>query len=116
MSTIKDTPYVAHEGWPPPFPPVIPQIKSEIVSTCSDKHYNFEYTIQPKDIQSGRIKVDPYFIADAWKLGQKDNSGVLFHILKTIARFGEKNSAEREIQAIYKSIKRLAELKNVKLD
>ena len=88
------------------------------VSTPSeiDKHYDFEYTINPNDIHSGCIRVDPYFIARQWKLGEKDNSGVIFHILKTIARFGCKNTVEREIKAIYKSIKRLAELEGVKLD
>ena len=51
-----------------------------------------------------------------WDLGSKDSSGVLFHILKTISRFGIKNSVEREIRAIYEQIKRLAELLSIKLE
>jgi ribosomal protein S21 len=69
-------------------------------------HYNFDYN---------GLKVDPYFVSNVWKLGSKDDSGVLFHILKTIARFGEKNPIEREIKAMNASIKRLAELYNVQL-
>lgn len=77
----------------------------------SDKHYDFNHTSANGDV----VKVDPYFVSNQWKLGEKDNSGVLFHILKTIARFGDKNPREREIKAIYAQIKRLAELEGVKL-
>lgn len=78
----------------------------------TDKHYNFIVDVSKQDT----IKIDPYFISKVWKLGSKDESGVLFHLLKTIARFGDKNPVEREIKALYKQVKRLAELENVNLE
>lgn len=81
-----------------------------------DAHYNFDYTLTDDDRQAGTIKVDPYFVARQWRIGSKDDSGVLFHLLKNIARFGDKNSREREIVALYKSIKRLAALEGVELE
>lgn len=81
----------------------------------TNKHYNFSHNLTDNDIQSGSIKIDPYFVAKVWGLGKKDETGVLFHNLKTIARFGDKNSVEREIKALYGQIVRLAELNNVKL-
>ena len=80
-----------------------------------DSHYNFTYTITEQDISAGILKLDPYFVAQQWKLGSKDDSGVLFHCLKTICRFGDKNSREREINALHKSIVRLAQLEGVEL-
>lgn len=80
-----------------------------------DKHYNFTYELTEQDIEAGTIKIDPYFVAQQWKLGSKDDSGVVFHIFKGLARWGVKNSVEREIVAVYKSIKRLAELNGVAL-
>ena len=82
----------------------------------SDKHYSFEYTISLQDVDRGSIRVDPYFVSKQWQLGKKDDTGTIFHILKTIARFGEKNSKEREIKALYAQVKRLAELEGVNLD
>jgi hypothetical protein len=81
-----------------------------------DAHYSFNYTLTEKDRDAGAIKVDPYFVSRLWNIGAKDTSGVIWHIFKTCARFGDKNDKEREIVAIYKSIKRLAELEGVKLD
>jgi hypothetical protein len=81
-----------------------------------DDHYSFNYTLTDKDREAGTIKVDPYFVSRLWNVGAKDPSGVIWHIFKTCARFGDKNDKEREITAIYKSIKRLAELEGVKLD
>ena len=81
----------------------------------STKHYNFEYKLKPKDIEKSYIRLDPYFITKAWKLNNKDDTGVLFHCLKTIARFGEKNPIEREIRALNAQIKRLADLNGVEL-
>ena len=81
-----------------------------------DAHYSFNYVITENDRKKGVIKVDPYFVAKQYNLGAKDPSGVIWHIFKTCARFGEKNDKAREITAIYKSIKRLAELEGVKLD
>ena len=82
----------------------------------TDKHYNFNYTLTEKDIEAGSIKLDPYFVAKQWKMGSKDDSGALFHMLKTVARFGDKNPVEREIIAMYAQVKRLAELYDVVLD
>lgn len=80
-----------------------------------DSHYDFTYTLTEADKLAGKIKVDPYFVAQQWKLGSKDDTGVVFHALKTIARFGDKNTKEREINALHKSIIRLAQLEGVEL-
>lgn len=82
----------------------------------TDKHYSFEYAIAEQDKKGGTIKIDPYFVSKQWQLGKKDDTGTIFHILKTIARFGDKNSKEREIKALYAQVKRLAELEGVDLD
>ena len=37
-------------------------------------------------------------------------------MVKTVARFGEKNSREREVKALYAQIKCLAEIEGVSLD
>ena len=79
------------------------------------KHYNFSYTLTEDDVEAGCLKLDPYFVSQQWKLGKKDDTGVLFHCLKTLARFGDKNDIEREIKALNAQVKRLAELHNVKL-
>ena len=69
------------------------------------KHYQFKHTIliTPEDVKKGyvELRLDPYFVSKAWKLGSKDESGALFHQLKTISRFGEKNSVPREINALF---------------
>lgn len=82
----------------------------------SDSHYNFEYQITEEDIEKGYIKLDPYFVAKEWKIGSKDDSGALWHCFKTCARFGDKNTVEREIEALYRQTKRMAQLYNVKLE
>lgn len=82
----------------------------------TDKHYSFEYALTKQDKNGGTIKVDPYFVSKQWQLGKKDDTGTIFHILKTIARFGDKNSKEREIKALYAQVKRLAELEGVDLN
>lgn len=81
-----------------------------------DAHYAFEYVLTEEDRQRGTIKVDPYFVAKQWQLGRKDDSGVLFHLLKNIARFSDKNSRLREIVGLFKSVKRLAALEGVTLE
>jgi hypothetical protein len=81
-----------------------------------DSHYNFFYMLSPEEIEAKQIKVDPYFVSKQWRVGERDTSGALFHSLKTIARFGDKNPKEREIKAIYLQIKRLAELEGVELE
>ena len=73
------------------------------------------YTLTDEDIERGSIKIDPYFVNKMWKLNSKDDTGVLFHCLKTCARFGDKNGVEREITALHKQIKRMAELYGVEL-
>lgn len=88
----------------------------DLKTEWTDKHYDFNYTLTEDDIEKGAIKIDPYFVAKQWKLGSKDDSGALWHTFKGIARFGEKNSVEREIRAFHAQIKRLAELNGVDLD
>lgn len=82
----------------------------------TDKHYDNNYTLTQKDIERGFVKIDPYFVSKMWKIGSKDDSGALWHCFKTIARFGEKNSREREVKALYAQIKRLAEIEGVDLN
>lgn len=82
----------------------------------TDIHYDAWYQLTPKDKDEGKIKIDPYFVSKQWKLGMKDPSGVLFHQLKTLARFGDKNDRAREIKALYGQIKRMAEMEGVDLE
>lgn len=82
-----------------------------------DSHYStFVYTLTSADKKEGTLKVDPYFVAKQWGLGKKDDTGVLFHCLKNISRYSDKNTKEREIKALYLQVKRLAELENVNLE
>jgi acyl carrier protein len=85
-----------------------------ISTEWTDKHYDHDYKITEEDIKRGYIRVDPYFVAMMWRLGQKDDTGILFHNLKNISRFGEKNSIEREIKAFEAQINRLKELRSDK--
>jgi len=78
-------------------------------------HYNLYYTLTNKDIEAGKIKVDAYWVAKQWKTGSRDDSGALWHSLKTIARFGEKNDKAREIKALYNQAKALARIYDVEL-
>ena len=97
-------------------PPEVVAVGEKLISTeWTDKHYDFSYQLTEKDIESGFVKVDPYFVAKQWEIGSKDDSGALWHCFKTIARFGEKNSKEREIRALYAQIKRLADLEGIEL-
>lgn len=82
----------------------------------SSSHYDAYYELTESDIDSGKIKLDAYFVAKQWKVGSKDDSGALFHSLKTIARFGEKNSIEREIKALYNQAKAMARIYGVDLE
>ena len=91
------------------------EVKDELKQakkTLKTSHYNFKYKLTKADIEKGEIKLDPYFISQQWDLGSKDPSGVIFHCLKTIARFGTKNSVTREIEALKAQIQRLEELNN----
>jgi hypothetical protein len=91
------------------------EVSEAQANAWTDKHYDFTYTLTEKDIEAGEIKIDPYFVSYQWKLGEKDNSGALWHCFKGIARFGEKNTVEREIKALHAQIKRLAEIHGVTL-
>ncbi len=75
-------------------------------------HYNFTYRLTRDDIARGEIRIDPYFVSSVWKF--PDVTGCLFHILKTIARFGAKNTVNREIDSIIKTAKRLDNIVNNK--
>lgn len=111
------------EDWPEDFKLVTEEVKEEAEETKQDlvrsdyslKHYDTFYHLTDKDIEEGKIKIDAYFVAKQWKVGSKDDSGALFHNLKTIARFGEKNSIEREIKALYNQTLALARIYNVEL-
>ena len=78
-------------------------------------HYNMYYHLTENDIEAGKIKVDAYWVAKQWKTGSRDDSGALWHSLKTIARFGEKNDKAREIKALYNQAKALARIYDVEL-
>lgn len=104
-------------------PPSHVAVGEELVATTTlpvqewtDKHYENNYTLTQKDIERGYVKIDPYFVSKVWKIGSRDDSGALWHCFKTIARFGEKNSREREIKALYAQIKRLADIEGVELE
>lgn len=87
------------------------KLDTSALENWTDKHYDYNVDVSKIDT----LRVDPYFVSKLWKIGSKDDSGALWHIFKTIARFGEKNTREREIKAIYAQIKRLAELEGVEL-
>ena len=96
-----------------------PEQSIKPVSDWTDKHYDFTYKhpVSESDAVLGyvNIKLDPYMVSKEWDLGGKDASGILFHITKTCARFGTKNSKAREIKALYAQVLRLAELNGVEL-
>ena len=81
----------------------------------SAKHYDHYYTLTEDDIEAGKVKLDVYTVSEVWGIGSKDDSGALWHSLKAIARFGDKNPIEREVQALYAQVKALAKVKGVKL-
>lgn len=85
-------------------------------SDWSDKHYDHYYTLTEEDIEAGKIKLDVYTVSNVWGIGSKDDSGALWHTFKIFPRFGEKNSEEREIKAMYEQVKALAKVKGVKLE
>lgn len=79
-------------------------------------HYDTYYELTKEDIEAGKVKLDTYLVAKVWKVGSKDDSGALWHSLKTINRFGQKNDVSREIQALYAQAKALARIYGVKLN
>lgn len=86
------------------------------MSEFSKAHYDFNYELTEDDKIAGFIKVDPYFVNKTWGLNKKDDTGVIFHQLKTIARFSDKNPVEREVKALYNQVLRLAELHGIQLE
>lgn len=85
-------------------------------SVWSANHYDKYYYLTPEDIAEGKIRLDAYTVAKVWKIGSKDDSGALFHTFKLFPRWGEKNTVEREIVALYNQAKALARVYNVKLE
>ncbi len=80
-------------------------------------HYDFNYKLTPEDLEKGEIRVDAYFVNRMWKLNSKDDTGAAFHLLKTLTRLSnDKNSFERELTAIYKQSKLLAQLHGVNIN
>lgn len=93
-----------------------PEVATNKQNLWTASHYDNYYQLTPEDIEVGKIKIDAYFVNKIWKLNQKDDTGGLFHSLKTIARFGDKNPIERELKALYAQTKRMAELYGIKLE
>lgn len=90
-------------------------ISTNSKDTYTADHYDLYYTLTENDIEAGKIKVDAYWVAKQWKTGSRDDSGALWHSLKTIARFGEKNDKAREIKALYNQALALARIYDVEL-
>lgn len=82
----------------------------------SSSHYDFNYTLTDKDREAGTILLDPYFVAKQWRTGGRDDSGILIHQLKTIARFGDKNEVAREIKAMYEQAKAMGRIYGIDLE
>lgn len=82
---------------------------------CKTSHYDFTYHLRRDDTLTGQVVLDPYAVAKIWKLGERDPSGCLFHILKTVARLGQKegNTLEREIQSIELTLQRYREVRKI---
>ena len=82
---------------------------------CKTSHYDVTYHLRRDDTLTGQVVLDPYAVAKIWKLGERDPSGCLFHILKTVARLGQKegNTLEREIQSIELTLQRYREVRKI---
>jgi len=77
------------------------------------KHYDiFTTKVTKIEVKTQQIRLDPYRVSLVWNLGNKDPSGCLFHMLKTIARFNSKegNTIAREIASLEATLKRMKEL------
>lgn len=94
----------------------VKELHFPVKSEWTDKHYDFTYKLSQEEIDKGEVKLDVYKVAKVWRTGSKDDSGALWHSLKTIARFGDKNPVEREIKALYEQVKGLARENGVNLD
>lgn len=75
-------------------------------------HYDFDYSIDKKDIDKGSVRIDPYLVCRVWNLKDKDSTGCLFHMLKNISRMGTKegNTTQREVDGLYSTLGRFCEL------
>lgn len=80
----------------------------------SDKHYDCKYELKDKDIKRGFIKIDPYLVDKVWRTSVLGGMP-LGHILKTLARWGQKNTIERETKAVAAQIFGYAELHDIDL-
>ncbi len=72
-------------------------------SEFSTSHYDNYHVLSQEEISNGRVRVDAYMVSRACKFGERDHgSGILFHMLKTLLRMGNKasNSLQREVDAI----------------
>ena len=74
----------------------------------TSSHYDSKINLTKADIKNGSVRVDAYAVYRANEIHKQDKSGVLFHLLKTILRFGVKNTVEREVLAIVNQSLRLA--------
>lgn len=85
------------------------------IEECRKEHYDFKYHFRRDEMLQGSVVIDPYAVAKVWNLGARDPSGCLFHILKTIARLGNKegNSLEREIKSMELSLQRYREVRKI---
>ena len=66
--------------------------------TLSTAHYD--------GLEINGERIDPMWVYKKFKLHEIDETGALFHILKSVLRFGKKNEIEREFQAIIGSAQR----------
>ena len=86
------------------------------INEWSDKHYDLDYTLTDEDMQSGKVRVDAYFVNRMWKINSWDDTGAGFHVLKTFTRMAQdKNDIKRELTAIVNQAKILAKLHGVEL-
>ena len=87
----------------------------------TDKHYANTLKLRKHEIEAikqgdmAEIPLDVYRVSTAWGIACKEPSGALWHMFKTFPRFGDKNSVEREVQALYAQCKCLARELDVEL-
>lgn len=109
--------YATHSHKPMTWGDMFPEGQEHVDKEAwTNTHYNHNYILTEKEKEQGFVKLDAYKVAKVWKIGSKDDSGALWHTFKIFPRYGEKNSVEREIKAMYNQIKCLAEIEGVDLD
>lgn len=85
-------------------------------SKWTASHYDNYYTLTEEDIEAGKVRLDAYTVNRAWKCNSIDDTGALFHVLKTVNRAANsKNPFEREVVAMYKQVLCLAKMHNIEL-